>query len=209
MFFPTSAPYDSTASSGGGKATGSSAPAPLQHSTTPRPFSTGHDAHLMPHPAHPHAIPAAHAHTHAHDASHKVEGGIAFESSGDGPAAANAHVQRTGSPPLRDSSGLGSKSHSGQLSTSSSCSSFSQASASHAGDGTAERRKIKYSALLNHYPNLYQCVLSQASEPGVKLMARKMNKCLMVRFHTTHTAGCDTNLLFPPSPPPACSSKRS
>lgn len=76
----------------------------------------------------------------------------------------------------------------GALSTSSSCSNFSQAStvvtsptdpasapstARSTGDGVGNKRK-KYAALLFHYPNLQPCL----QDPALKVVAKRLNKCL-------------------------------
>jgi hypothetical protein len=76
---------------------------------------------------------------------------------------------------------------SGQMSTSSSSSNLSLSAGSSGAvhppsvlDRT-ERRRLKFAALRNHYPNLYQIAQAHSSDPATKLLARRLNKCLMVR----------------------------
>ena len=82
-------------------------------------------------------------------------------------------------PTTHSSTNSSSTQLAGQLSASSSCSNLSLTSLT-AAETTAERRRLKYAALLAHCPQIYQSATAQ-SEPGIRLLARKLNKCLKVR----------------------------
>lgn len=83
-------------------------------------------------------------------------------------------------PTTHSSTNSSSTQLAGQLSASSSCSNLSLTSLT-AAETAAERRRLKYAALLAHCPQIYQSATAQ-SEPGIRLLARKLNKCLKVRL---------------------------
>lgn len=126
----------------------------IQHLTAASIMAHGHS---HGHGSHP---PSHHHHSHGH--SHSNAGASSLNGNQHGALVPSV---------------------SGQVSTSSSCSNLSASSGAPAASqlDRTERRRLRYAALRNHYPNLYQIANSHGSDPATKLLARRLNKCLMVR----------------------------